>query len=106
MTKIGTSKLILRHRNTYTGGMTSKRGILMVNNTGASGTGSGPVAVNGGRLGGVGTIAGAVTVGSGGGREAVLSPGYHHSSNPGTLTIESPLTFNSDATYEIEVNSS
>ena len=78
----------------------------MVNNIGASGTGSGPVQVNGGRLGGKGTIAGAVTVGSGLGREAVLSPGYHHSLNPGTLTIQSPLIFNSDATYEIEVNSS
>jgi autotransporter-associated beta strand protein len=106
LTKIGTGKLVLRHRNTYTGGTTIKRGILMVNNIGASGTGSGPVAVNGGRLGGVGTIAGAVTVGSGGGREAVLSPGYQHSINPGTLTIQSSLTFNSDATYEFEVNSS
>src|SRR4026209_2113132 len=78
----------------------------MVNNIGASGTGSGPVAVNGGRLGGVGTIAGAVTVGSGSGREAVLSPGYQHSINPGTLTIQSSLTFNADATYEFELNSS
>jgi hypothetical protein len=54
----------------------------------------------------MGTIAGAVRVGSGSGLGAVLSPGYHHGSNPGTLTVESPLTFNSDATYEIEVNSS
>jgi autotransporter-associated beta strand protein len=106
LTKIGTGKLVLSHRNTYTGGTTVKRGRLIVNNIGESGTGSGPVQVNGGRLGGKGTIAGAVTVGSGLGREAVLSPGYHHSHNPGTLTIQSPLIFNSDGTYEIEVNSS
>jgi autotransporter-associated beta strand protein len=106
LTKVGTGKLVLRHRNTYTGGTIIKRGILMVNNIGASGTGSGPVAVNGGRLGGVGTIAGAVTVGSGSGRGAVLSPGYQHSINPGTLTTQSSLTFNADATYEFELNSS
>jgi autotransporter-associated beta strand protein len=106
LTKVGTGKLVLSHRNTYTGGTTVERGRLIVNNIGESGTGSGPVEVNGGRFGGMGTIAGAVTVGSGRGREAVLSPGYHHSTNPGTLTIQSPLTFNSDATYEIEVNSS
>jgi autotransporter-associated beta strand protein len=106
LTKIGTGKLVLSHRNTYTGGTTVKRGRLIVNNIGDSGTGSGPVEANGGRLGGMGTIAGAVTVGSGRGREAVLSPGYHHSTNPGTLIIQSLLTFNSDATYEIEVNSS
>jgi autotransporter-associated beta strand protein len=106
LTKIGTGKLVLSHRNTYTGGTIVKRGRLVVNNIGGSGTGSGPVEVNGGRLAGNGTIAGAVTVGSGLGREAVLSPGYHHSHNPGTLTIQSPLIFNSDATYEIEANSS
>ncbi len=106
LTKIGTGKLVLGHRNTYTGGTIVERGRLIVNNIGESGTGSGPVQVNGGRFGGKGTIAGAVTVGSGFGREAVLSPGYHHCSNPGTLTIQSPLSFNSDGTYEIEVNSS
>lgn len=106
LTKIGTGKLVLSHRNTYTGGTTVKRGKLIVNNVGQSGTGSGPVQVNGGRLGGKGIIAGAVTVGTGSGRGAVLSPGYDHGTNPGSLTIQSPLTFNSDATYEIEVNSS
>jgi autotransporter-associated beta strand protein len=105
LTKIGTAKLVLSDPNSYTGGTTVKRGRLIINNRHDSGTGSGPVRVNGGRLGGKGIIAGAVTIGSGSGREAILSPGYHHSSNPGTLTIQSPLTFNSDAAYEIEVNS-
>ncbi len=106
VTKIGTGKLVLSHRNTYTGGTTVNRGRLIVNTRGRSGTGSGPVQVNRGRLGGMGTIAGAVSLGTGSGLGAVLSPGYHHGSNPGTLTIQSPLTFNSDAAYEIEVNSS
>jgi autotransporter-associated beta strand protein len=106
LTKIGTGKLVLSDPNSYTGGTTVKRGRLIINNRHDSGTGSGPVEVNGGRFGGMGIVAGAVTVGSGVGREAVLSPGYHHSFNPGTLTIQSPLRFNSDGTYEIEVNSS
>jgi autotransporter-associated beta strand protein len=107
LTKIGTGKLALSHRNTYTGGTTIKRGKLIINNLGGSGTGSGPVQVNGGRLGGKGTIAGAVTVGTGTGRGAVLSPGYLNGvDSPGALSIQSALTFNSDATYEVEVNSS
>ena len=107
LTKIGTGKLVLSHRNTYTGGTIIKRGSLMVNNIGGSGTGSGPVQVNGGTLGGKGIIAGAVTVGTGTGSGAILSPGYQRGANKlGALTIESPLTFNADATYNVEVNSS
>ncbi len=63
LTKIGRGKLVLKHRNTYSGGTTVEHGKLFVNNIGASGTGTGPVQVNGGELGGAGTIAGAVTVG-------------------------------------------
>jgi autotransporter-associated beta strand protein len=107
LTKIGRGKLVLHHRNTYTGGTTIKRGKLMVNNIGGSGTGSGPVQVNGGTLGGKGIIAGAVTVGTGSGQAATLSPGYVHGvGSPGALTIQSALTFNSDATYDVDVNSS
>src|SRR5207249_3400205 len=108
LTKVGTGKLVLRLRNTYTGGTIIKRGILMVNNLGGgSGTGSGPVEVNGGRLGGKGIIAGAVTVGTGSGQGATLSPGYVHGvGSPGALTIQSALTFSVDATYTVDVNSS
>ena len=107
LTKTGTGKLVLSHPNTYTGATIVKRGKLMVNNTGGSGTGSGPVHVHGGWLGGKGIIAGAVTVGTGSGSGAVLSPGYQHGPNKlGALTIQSTLTFNSDATYEAELNSS
>jgi autotransporter-associated beta strand protein len=105
--KVGTGTLVLTNANTYTGGTTIKHGTLMVNNRQGSGTGSGPVQINGRRLVGKGTIAGAVTVGTGIGSGAVLSPGYLHGANKlGALTIQSTLTFNSDATYEAELNSS
>jgi autotransporter-associated beta strand protein len=107
LTKIGTGKLVLTNANTYTGGTTIKRGTLVVNNRQGSGTGGGPVKINDGTLGGKGTIAGGVTVGTGIGSGAVLSPGYQHGANKlGALTIQSTLSFNSDATYEVEMNSS
>ena len=105
LTKIGTGKLVLRHRNTYTGGTIVNRGTLVVNNTTDSGTGAGPVFVKGGKLGGKGIIAGAVTVGTGNGSGAVLAPGYLLGASPGALTIQSPLTFNGDGIYEMQVNS-
>jgi autotransporter-associated beta strand protein len=105
LTKIGRGKLVLKHRNTYSGGTTVKHGKLFVNNRGASGTGTGPVQVNGGELGGAGIIAGAVTVGTGNGSGAVLAPGYLLGAIPGALTIQSPLTFNGDGIYEMQVNS-
>jgi hypothetical protein len=65
------------------------------------------VQVNGGMLGGKGIIAGAVTVGTGSGQGATLSPGYVHGvGSPGTLTIQSALTFNADAIYKVGLNSS
>ncbi len=79
----------------------------MVNNEVGSGTGTGPVQVERGELGGTGIIAGAVSVGTGSGSGAVLAPGSQTGArNPGTLMIQSLLTFNSDATYEEELNSS
>jgi autotransporter-associated beta strand protein len=105
LTKVGTGTLVLTHSNTYTGGTTIAGGKLVVNTKSGSGTGGGAVQVNGGRLGGTGTIAGDVTVGDGSGRGAVLSPGYQHGKNPGTLTIQSTLTFNPDATYKVQFNS-
>src|SRR5256886_5238132 len=107
LTKVGMGKLVLSHRNTYTGGTTIKRGKLMVNNIGGSGTGSGPVQVDGGWLGGKGIIAGAVMVGTGSGSGAVLAPGYVHGlGSPDALTIQSALTFSVDATYNVDVHSS
>ncbi len=97
LSKIGQGKLVLQRRNHYTGGTTVKSGKLVVNNLGRSGTGTGPVQVEGGKLAGEGMIAGAVTIGTGSGPGAVLAPGYLHGvGRPGALTIQSPLTFNSD----------
>src|SRR5204863_9577030 len=106
LTKVGTGTIVLRNSNTFTGGTTIKqRGKLLVNNTSGSGTGTGAVQVNAGTLGGKGTIAGDVTVGDGSGRGAALSPG-ETAVRRGTLTIQSTLTFNSDASYDFGLNSS
>lgn len=107
LVKIGTGKLVLTNANTYQGGTTIERGELVINNRTGSGTGEGPVQVDGGRLGGKGIVSGAVTVGTGTSPGAFLSPGSRHGvGRAGTLTIQSTLTFNSDATYEWEENSS
>jgi autotransporter-associated beta strand protein len=107
LTKIGTGKLVLSHFNTYTGGTIVKRGKLLVNNSGGSGTGTGPVEVERGTLGGKGTIAGAVTLGTGFGSGAILAPGYvHGAGRPGALTIQGLLTFHGDGVYQMQVNSS
>jgi autotransporter-associated beta strand protein len=104
LTKVGTGRLILTNANTHIGGTTIEDGQLVVNNRTGSGTGSGPVQVNAGSLGGRGIIAGAVTVGTGSGSGAFLSPGKS-SVSPGTLTIQSTLAFNSDATCKFILNS-
>jgi len=73
---------------------------LLVNNTSGSGTGTAGVTVNGGTLGGTGTIDGIVTVNSGG----TLYPG------PGTaigaLTLNSPPVFNGTNLVKIDRNAS
>src|SRR6266496_1758962 len=100
LTKIGRGTLSLTKANTYTGGTILRAGTLLVKNTTGSATGSGAVHVNAGTLGGTGKIAGAMTVGTGSGIGAFLSPG-NSATKPGTLTINNnTLTFNSDSTYK------
>jgi autotransporter-associated beta strand protein len=104
LTKVGTGSLVLLNSNAYNGGTTINGGKLVVNNESGSGTGSGPVQVNAGRLGGRGIIAGHVTLGDGNGRGAILSPGKSADTR-GTLVIVSRLTFKSDGTYKFDLNS-
>src|SRR6266481_563972 len=86
LTKVGRGRLVLLNSNAYTGGTTINGGKLLVNNESGSGTGSGPVHVNAGRLGGRGIIVGHVTLGDGSGRGAILSPGKSADTR-GTLVI-------------------
>jgi len=105
LTKIGTGKLTLSGSNKYSGGTIVNDGTILVNNKRGSATGKRPVQVNSGTLGGKGTIGGAVTVGTGSGSGAFLSPGVDAASHR-TLTIKESLTFDFDATYRCGFNSS
>ena len=101
LTKVGTGTFTLSNASltdTYTGGTTVSGGTLIVNNRNYSATGTGPVRVTAGTLGGKGKISGAVTVGTGSGTGAFLAPTVG-SNVQATLTIQSALTFNADATY-------
>ena len=98
LTKIGAGTLTLTGANLYTGGTTVTSGTLIVGNTIGSGTGTGAVQVSSGTLGGSGIISGAVTVGTGSGTGAFLAPA-HGGNKQLTLTLQSSLTFNVDATY-------
>jgi autotransporter-associated beta strand protein len=97
--KIGNGELTLSNASTYIGGTTITKGTLLVTNTTGSGTGTGAVQINKGTLGGTGIITGAVTVGTGTSSGATLLAG-NNATSPGTLTINSALTFNSLSTYK------
>ncbi len=98
ITKIGSGTLTLTGANTYTGTTTVSAGTLQISNNTGSGTGTGAVNVNTGTMGGKGIIAGATTIGTGRGTGAFLAPAAG-SNVQATLTIQSALTFNADATY-------
>ena len=99
--KSGKGKLALTNANTYAGGTTIRDGTLLVNTTGGSATGTGPVQVDSGALGGIGTISGAVTIGSDTpGNGSFLTPGQNIS-HPGTIIIQSSLTFASDGFFNV-----
>ena len=83
LTKTGPGTLRLSSPNSYGLGTIVSAGRLLVNNTSGFGTGSGAVTVNGGILGGTGSIAGSVTLNSAG----TLAPGT--ASAMGTLTFNS-----------------
>ena len=76
--------------------MTNRRG---------SGTGTGSVQINAGKLGGTGKIAGSVTVGDGSAPEAFLTPGIANA-RPAILTIQNTLIFQADGTLHFGYKSS
>ena len=103
LTKLGTGTLKLTGANSYTGGTFVEEGSLIVNNRTGSATGPGAVQLNAGTLGGRGTVAGPMTVGTGSGTGAFLAPSLG-ARKPAILTIQSALTFKADATYTYKLN--
>jgi len=101
--KVGRGTLTLMGANTYLGTTLVQQGALLVSNTTGSGTGTGPVKVALGTLGGTGTIAGAVTIGKAIGRGAEVAPGAS-GTTVGTLTILSSLLCQGDAVYDFDVD--
>lgn len=70
-TKSGAGTQTLSAANTYSGSTTITSGLLLANNTSGSATGTGGVVINGGKLGGTGSLSGLVTLNTGG----MISPG-------------------------------
>ncbi len=100
--KEGGGTLTLSFKNTYSGGTVVLDGTLNVASGSNSGTGTGPVNVNSGTLGGNGTIAGAVTIGTGNTAGAFLAPGL--SARKQTLTIQDSLSFKAQSSYLYKLN--
>jgi autotransporter-associated beta strand protein len=98
LTKVGAGTFTLSGASTYTGVTDVQAGALVAANTEGSATGESIVTVSGGTLGGSGTIAGAVTIGTGNGAGAFLAPAIA-SDKPQTLILRSTLDLKKDATY-------
>jgi autotransporter-associated beta strand protein len=99
LTKAGPGTLQLTTAGTYAGSTLVSAGRLLVQNTNGSATGPGLVNVQGGTLGGTGTIAGVVVVGPAG----VLAPGSG-GPLPGRLTLQSPPTLGGTHWLRIDRN--
>jgi autotransporter-associated beta strand protein len=103
LAKIGTKTLTLSGANLYTGGTTVTSGDFLVANHTGSATGTGPVQVDAGRIGGAGTIVGPLTIGTGSGSGATLIPAAGTKKEV-TTTVQSALTLKADGTYNCAVN--
>lgn len=85
--------VVLTNANTYGGGTEVLGGMLLVNNTTGSGTGSGAVVVTAGALGGNGFIT--TTAGVSVAAAGILRPGDAATAGGlGVLTLNAPLTLN------------
>ena len=95
LTKTGAGTLTLSGPGAHTGGTTIASGVLKVNNTTGSATGTGTVTVaSGATLGGTGTAAGPINL------NGTLAPG---DGGVGTLST-GPETWNGGATNLVEIN--
>jgi autotransporter-associated beta strand protein len=101
--KIGTRTLTLTGASIYTGGTTITLGDFVVSNRTGSATGTGPVQVDAGRIGGLGTIAGTLTIGNSSGSAATLIPAIGTKKQVTTI-VNSALTFNGGASYSCGVD--
>jgi len=101
--KVGTGSLTLSGYNYYSKGTTVTEGALIVTNTTVSSIGGGPVTVTAGTLGGRGIVSGAVTLGTGNGKGAIIAPSQN-ASNPTTITLQKLLTFKDDGSYLYRLN--
>jgi autotransporter-associated beta strand protein len=104
LSKVGSGTLTLSGGSNYTGGTTVNGGALLVTNgSSGSATGNGALQVNAGLLGGTGRVLGTVAIATDT-SAANLAPGPV--GLPGRLIILKALTFNSRATFNVELNSS
>ena len=95
LVKTGPGALVLTGANTYSGGTIIEQGLLSVNNTAGSGTGTGNVLVQpAGILGGSGTIGGEVV------NRGTIAPG----NSIGTLTISGNYIQAVGSTYAAEID--
>lgn len=94
LVKSGSTTQILSGASTYTGGTSVTGGMLRVNNTTGSATGTGAVNVStGASLGGAGIISGAVVI------SGALKPG----NSIGTITVGNDVTWNGGNAWEFEL---
>jgi fibronectin-binding autotransporter adhesin len=96
VTKNGGGKWILTSNNTYTGATTVNAGTLLINGAHTGAVATALTTVNGGTLGGTGSIAGGLTVNTGG----HVAPG---TTTIGTFTVGGAVTLNAGAELDFEL---